>query len=162
MENTTQENCPRCNVPALKVEMTDYAFPYGIGENEVELTAQVPLFTCQECHYQYLDDKAEDLQHEAVCRHLGLLTPAEIRQIRNDNGLDRASFAKLTRLGEASIARWESGAVMQTAANDLLLRLLRENDNMARVTDSSWQKSEAGVGATEDSPFLIGASYATR
>ena len=69
-------------------------------------------------------DEGERLRHEAVCRHLGVLSPAEISGLRKGFGMSRAAFAELTGLGEASLGRWESGAVIQNRANDRYLRLL--------------------------------------
>ena len=44
----------------------------------VELTAQVPVRTCNACGFQFTDDVAEEARHEVVCRHLGVMTPKEI------------------------------------------------------------------------------------
>jgi hypothetical protein len=35
--------------------------------------------------------------------------------------MTRAAFAELTRLGDASLARWEKGLLIQNPANDQLL-----------------------------------------
>lgn len=53
-----------------------------------------------------------------------MLSPAEISGLRKGLGMSRAAFAELTDLGEATLGRWESGAVIQNRANDRYLRLL--------------------------------------
>ncbi len=127
--------CPNCGAKDIRTTWMDDTFPYGVGADAVQLTARVPLRTCAACGYQYYDEEAEDVRHEAVCRHLGVQTPAEIQALRKKYGLSRAEFANLTKLGEATIARWERGALIQNAANDLYLRLLRWEENVERLRD---------------------------
>ena len=67
------------------------------------------------------------LQHAAVCRALGLLTPAEIQAIRERLGPTQAEFAQLTGIGEATISRWERGRILPNRAMDHYLRLLDRN-----------------------------------
>ena len=77
--------------------------------------------------FEFLDHEGEQLRHEAVCRHLGVLSPADISDIRKRFGMTRAAFAEVTGLGEATLNRWENGAVVQNlarGANDRYLRLL--------------------------------------
>lgn len=54
------------------------------------------------------------------------LTPAEIRAIRVKHHCNRARFAKYTKIGAATLARWESGDLTPTAALDHYLRLLND------------------------------------
>lgn len=102
----------------------DHVFVYGSGEAAAELAVRLPVRRCDRCDFDYLDEAAERLKHEAVCRHLGMLTPQEIRGIRGRLGLSRAALAKLTGIGEASLSRWESGTKIQTPGYDRYLRLL--------------------------------------
>jgi len=56
----------------------------------------------------------------------GLLSADEIRAIRERYGLTQAELARLLRLGGNTISRWEAGGNVQTAAMDVLLRLIRD------------------------------------
>ena len=76
------------------------------------------------CDFQYLDQEAERLKHEAVCQHFGVLSPGEIRRIRESYRMTRAEFAEVTGLGEASLDRWEDGLTIQTQGNDRHIRLV--------------------------------------
>ena len=69
--------------------------------------------------------KGERLRHAGVCRHLGVLTPAEVRGVREQYGMTKAAFAEATAIGEATLGRWETGAVIQNRASDFYLRLVR-------------------------------------
>jgi transcriptional regulator with XRE-family HTH domain len=68
-----------------------------------------------------------------VCRHLGVLTSADIRRIRERYGMTRSSFAEVTGLGEATLKRWENGVIIQNRANDRYLRLLAIPTVMVRL-----------------------------
>ena len=124
--------CPLCDAPAF-TEWKTHRFPYGEGESQVELQVYLPVRCCSKCEFQYTDWVGEELEHEAVCKHLNLLSPKEIRAIRTKYGMTRAEFAEQTGLGEASIGRWERGELMQSHANDRYLRLLALEDGMSRL-----------------------------
>lgn len=127
------ESCELCGASGLTTELVRDPFIYGAGEDAVELTAEFPVHTCSQCRVSYTGDVAEIAQHEGVCRHLGVLTPAEIRGLRKRHGLSQAAFARLTGFGEASVARWERGEVIQNTSSDRYLRLLRDGAAMSRL-----------------------------
>lgn len=56
----------------------------------------------------------------------GLLSADEIRAIGQRFGLTQAELARLLRLGANTISRWEAGRNVQSAAMDMLLRLIRD------------------------------------
>jgi putative zinc finger/helix-turn-helix YgiT family protein len=82
---------------------------------------------CGEIVLRFQDSKR--LHEDAIAtyrkRH-GLLSADEIRVIRAQLGLTQASLARLLRLGANTVSRWESGRNVQTAAMDILLRLIRD------------------------------------
>ena len=102
----------------------EHTFTYGLGADAAELTVTLPVHVCPSCGLEFLDDEAETLKHEAVCAHLGVLSPKEIRGIREMHGMSRAAFSKVTGLDEETLNRWENGTLIQSAANDRYLRLL--------------------------------------
>ena len=112
--------CPLCGNADITTSWKPDAFDYGT----VELTVDVPVRRCDACDFDYLDDEAERLKHAAICRHLGVLSPDEIRRIRTKLDMTRAEFASITGIGEASLNRWENGLNIQTPAYDRYLRLL--------------------------------------
>ena len=116
--------CPTCGDTRITTSWNRHAFGYGTGDSFVELTVSVPARPCDACEFEYLDEAAERLKHEAVCRHLGVLSPAEICRIREDPRMTLAKFAQVTGLGEATLNRWENGLAVQARTNDRHLRLL--------------------------------------
>ena len=125
--------CAACGEDNLSRRMEMDEFEYGAGQSVVPLSANVVVFTCNGCDFEFTGPSAEVARHEAVCRHLGIMTPAEIRELRGRYGLSRQSFASITRLGAASIARWEAGSLLQNRAYDSLLYLLCFEDNLRRL-----------------------------
>lgn len=125
--------CAQCGTTPVATSWTDDALVWGSGDSAVTLPVRIPFRSCRSCEFTYLDDEAEDIRHNAVCRHLGVLTPAEIRGIREAYGMSQADFARATGLGEATVGRWENGLVIQNVANDLYLRLLRYDGAMRLV-----------------------------
>jgi len=119
------DTCDMCGTPGLKTELVRDPFIYGVGDDAVELVVEIPVRTCSSCG-PYTDDQAEDIRHDEVCRHLGVLTAAEIRGLRAKYDLSRAELARITGLGESSIARWETRDIIQNVANDRYLRLLQD------------------------------------
>ena len=140
--------CASCGAPSVGTEMVVEEFAYGTGENSLQLRATVPLMTCHECGFQFTDHHAEDARHDAVCRHLGVITPRDVEAVRTRLRMTRAAFADLTRLGEASLARWEKGLLIQNPANDQLLYLLLFPENVERLRS---RVTTADVTAAGDS-----------
>lgn len=124
--------CFECGAPA-DTRWREHVFPYGAGASAVELNVTLPVRVCRSCGFEFLDHEAETLQHEAVCAHLGVLTPQEIRGIRRMHGMSRAEFSRVTGLGEATLNRWENAILIQNAANDRCLRLWRSNEKRPRA-----------------------------
>ena len=132
-EVTEALSCPICGGEDISTTMTSHEFDYGSGDSPAKLLAMVPVRWCESCGFEYLDDVAEQLKHKAVCDHLGVLAPDQVRKIREDLGMTRAAFADTTGLGEASLNRWENGLSVQTHANDCFLRLLAHPETMRRL-----------------------------
>jgi putative zinc finger/helix-turn-helix YgiT family protein len=146
--------CLECGVDAVRMSFKDEHFVYGAGADAVELTARVPVWTCCECGDAYTDGVAEDLRHEAVCHHLDVLAPREIRAVREKYRMSQVEFAKATAFGLASVKRWETGALIQNPVADRLLRLLANDPAiMNKLVDMSTERvsnrSQVGVFRTQ-------------
>ena len=128
-------SCPMCGGEGITSMWSIHAFAYGTGESSVGLQARVPVRRCGKCEFEYLDEEAERLKQIAICDHLGVLPPDEIRRIREDHGMTRAAFAEVSGLGEASLNRWENGLSIQNYANDRYLRLLARPEILSRVQE---------------------------
>ena len=133
-------SCPQCGESAISTSIQRDRFVYGSGDSAVELIVDLPVRHCNDCDIHYVDFEAEDIKHEAVCRHLGVLPPAAIVNIRKKHGLSRAAFAKITGLGEASLGRWEKGINIQNIGNDRYIRLLEDPRVMQQLREVAMPK----------------------
>lgn len=152
MEGKETPACPECGHSEMDTRWEDCSFTYGSGTDAVEISVRLPVRKCRQCGFEFFDEEAEDLRHEAVCRHLGRLTPEEIKALRAKYGFSRADLSRLTGLGEATIARWERGELIQNAGNDSLLWLLRYQENVGRLrmranAEDPWQFRDPRVQA---------------
>jgi DNA-binding transcriptional regulator YiaG len=127
------ESCPECEERDLETRSDVQEFVYGEGSDAVKLSAVVPVRSCRRCGFEFLDASAEDARHDAVCRHLGVRTPAEVKAIRLSHRKSRSEFAAISGIGEASLGRWESGALIQSSAYDKYLQLLSKRSNLQEL-----------------------------
>lgn len=122
-DSQSTPTCPVCTEDNVAITTTPHTFDYGTGDSVIELHVKIPVSRCNSCGFEFLDDVAEHLKHRAICRHLGVLAPAEIRKIRKEHRMTRAQFARLTGLDDMSLNRWEDGLSIQTQTIDRHLRL---------------------------------------
>ena len=69
-KDNQQEVCPACESKTAARTVESRAFTYGSGNESVELSAVVSVLTCDSCEMEFTEAAAEELRHEAVCRHL--------------------------------------------------------------------------------------------
>ena len=125
--------CPSCSSVDIATTREELRFPYGSGPAAIELRVEVPVHHCVACKFAFTDETAETRREEAVRRHLQILMPDEIAEVRARYGMSRAKFAAVSRIGTATLARWELGEVVPNAAMDSYLRLLARSDIFALV-----------------------------
>jgi len=129
--------CPNCGSRKITTRSEEYKFTYGEGKGRVELSAQIPIRTCILCKFSFRDFVADDICHEALCKHLGVMPPRQIKGLRKMYNLTQAEFAKITKLGEATLSRWERGVLIQNEAYDNYMYLLGFEENLAKLRDQS-------------------------
>src|SRR4051812_18028822 len=106
--------CPTCNTGWLQPQVIREEFPYEADGKKVTVVAEnVPVQVCDNCGEKLSGPEAARIRHEAICRALRLLAPAEILAIRERLGLSQEQFAQLTGIGKATISRWECGRLLQ-------------------------------------------------
>ena len=62
-----------------------------------------------------------------------MLTPKQIKDLRLMHGFSQADFCAITKIGEATLSRWERGLKIQNVANDHYLFLLGYDENLQRL-----------------------------
>ncbi len=101
--------------------------PVNGEEIAVPSAAHLRCPKCGEIVLRFQD--AKRLGEDAIALYRkkhGLLSADEIRGIRKQFNLTQADLSGLLRLGANTLSRWESGRNVQTAAMDILLRLIRD------------------------------------
>jgi DNA-binding transcriptional regulator YiaG len=73
-----------------------------------------------------LGDDAQAAIDRAKARHMGLLAPEELNQLRSALGLTQAEMCDMLQLGGKTYTRWESGRERPSRSLNLLLRCLWE------------------------------------
>jgi putative zinc finger/helix-turn-helix YgiT family protein len=118
--------CPVCGTP-MKEKRGKLVFPVNGEDVRVPRAAHL---ACPKGHDPVLRaDDARHLREQALDIYrgkYGLLTAEDIRSLRERFGLTQAELARLLRLGQNTLSRWEAGRNVQTAAMDVLLRVLRD------------------------------------
>lgn len=118
--------CPTCGTMMREARATLHTPVDG----EDVAVPDVPHFKCPKCREQVLTyTQARRFEEDAIAlyrKKYGLLSGDQIRAIRERHNLTQVELARLLRLGPNTISRWESGRNVQTAALDVLLRLIRD------------------------------------
>jgi putative zinc finger/helix-turn-helix YgiT family protein len=118
--------CPNCGTKLVE-RRARLRLPVNGEEISVPSARFLGCPKCGEIVLRFQDSKR--LHEDAIAiyrRKHGLLSADEIRVIREQFGLTQANLARLLRLGANTVSRWESGRNVQTAAMDILLRLIRD------------------------------------
>lgn len=72
----------------------------------------------------YLTGQALEELDASKARHLGLLLPEEIKDLREQLGLTQKRMSELLQIGEKSYCRWETGRERPSRSLNLLLAAL--------------------------------------
>jgi putative zinc finger/helix-turn-helix YgiT family protein len=119
--------CPECENGHLVSFTRDEEFEYDLGDETIKVTARdVPVERCDSCGMIASGPDAAKLRHEAVCRASELLTPSEIKAIRETFGWSQQHLADLTGLGIATISRCERGRLLQNRSTNKVLQAIRD------------------------------------
>jgi DNA-binding transcriptional regulator YiaG len=113
--------CPVCEHVQTSIENDTFTY------DAVELTVSIPVRTCNDCGFRFTDE----VEHETICQHLGVMTPKKIGAIRKQ--LSWTEFSEITSLDEVSLARWENGELIQNPVIDKFLYLLKFPENLERL-----------------------------
>lgn len=101
--------------------------PNATGDGLAETVMQeVPAWKDPKTGQIYLDGTAHEILDAVKARHLGILLPEQLRDLRNSIGMTQKKMAELLQLGEKTWTRWETGAERPSRSMNLLLCALHE------------------------------------
>lgn len=155
--------CPECGRGQLRELTRTEEFDFDLGNEVVKVRAErVPVKQCDNCGQVLKGPAAAAAQHEAICRTVGLLTPSEIKALRERFGWSQQYLADLTDFGIATVSRWERGRLLQNRSANKVLLAIRDcgpfRDYLERMAGPRTKHSgptegtEAGPPEAEDKP----------
>jgi putative zinc finger/helix-turn-helix YgiT family protein len=102
--------------------------------------------SCGNCGEDILPHELTEAIEAQRYKRLELLTPEEVRQVRQRTGLSAVEMGHMLGVGEKTYTRWETGRSVQNKANDLLIRLLDANaETLAMVQAARQPNREATI-----------------
>ena len=130
-------NCEEYTEATLGVEKE----VYNVRGEPIEIEAEVAV--CQKCGEKIFDEERDSRNLEKAYSHYreahNLLSPDEIRTIREKYGLSQRALSRLLGWGEITIHRYENGAI-QDNVHDSLLRLIENPQNMQKFLEANRNK----------------------
>lgn len=108
------------------VEVEDEVF-IPDSEGKVKYTVKVPVPAWKDSDGEiYFDQRARYVRDRIKARHMGLLSPEEIAELRECLGLTQKQLCELLQIGEKSWSRWENGRERPSKVINVLLRALQD------------------------------------
>jgi len=125
------DSCPVCDGP---LEVVSEEQEIRIGTRSALVRDQFSY--CDACEEAYYAPGQMDATlrraSEAIRSEEGLLTPDQIRGIRQTLGLTQDALERLLGVGPKTVVRWEKGTVFQNRSTDSLLRVVGAQPESAR------------------------------
>jgi putative zinc finger/helix-turn-helix YgiT family protein len=126
-----------------------------IVEREIELPVKgeptkikAKVRICDECGGECYDEELENAlfkdAYDLYRQRHNIVSPEEIRAIREKYGLSQRGLAALLGWGEVTIHRYEGGSIADEAHNQLL-HLLKYPENMLRIAQMNADRLSASA-----------------
>lgn len=85
---------------------------------------------CNACGEDFIADELSKAIERVQYHRLGLLSPEQIRQVREKTGLSAVEISQLLNAGDKSYTRWESGKSIHNKSTDTLIRLIDQHPEL--------------------------------
>ncbi len=93
---------------------------------ESTITVEVELFYNEKIDEYSLTQESLDLIEEERLKYLKILSPNDIKAIRDSYGMSQREISKLLQIGEKSWTRWENGKNKPSRSINLFLRCVQD------------------------------------
>ncbi|AWJ82688.1 hypothetical protein TSH58p_03630 [Azospirillum sp. TSH58] len=134
--------CPSCGKAGF---VSRVSRPETVSIRDLDMNVYRTFRVCANCHAEFENSNDEDWKLDAYAAYReikGMVTPNAIRDWRKEYDLTQPEVSRLLGWGEATLGRYENGALQSDAHNKALARLM-EVDGLA-------QALEANPGAISD------------
>ncbi len=121
------EEFPRkCNQCAKKkVELETISYDANMRHDGRSYSFTVPkleIMVCKACNEKVFTGKVDQQIIAAMRKHIGLMSPAEIREGIKRIGMSQKEVAERVGIAEATLSRWLNETQIQSRSMDKLLR----------------------------------------
>jgi len=129
--------CDRCKKETEGiVKKKEEIFP--VRGEKIKILSNVPV--CKICGSEVFDEKLDEenlkLAYDKYRKKHNLLSPSQIKEIREKYGLSQRGLSKLLGWGEITLHRYESGSI-QDEAHDKMLKLISHPQNMMKILEEN-------------------------
>lgn len=154
--------CPYCDTER-NTEVIKRKETYPVRGDNIAVDAHIAV--CTSCGEEILDENLDSMNllnaYDIYRAKHGILTPEDIVQLRKEYSLSQRALARLLGWGEATISRYETGALPDTAHN-LVLKSLRNprvmrcyvGENPGALTPTESDRLERRLREVQDQSFL--------
>ena len=110
----------------IELHAYEVTIPSADGESvAAKIPLMVPMEWDESIQEWLLTPEAMDEIETTKARHMGLLTPAELLELRERLCLTQAEIADLVKIGAKTWTRWETGKQRPSQSLNLILRALQ-------------------------------------
>ena len=103
--------------------------PDANGESSEKIVSiDVPVSWDEMIDEWVLTQEAHEMIDRRKALEMGLLSPTQLRELREKHGLNQKQMGILFQVGEKSWCRWESGKHRPTRSINLLIRALYDGE----------------------------------
>jgi DNA-binding transcriptional regulator YiaG len=103
--------------------------PASVPGGEVRtIMVKVPAMKDPKDGEIYFGVEASEILDKAKARHMGVLAPQELAELRQRLGLTQKEIAEVLQIGEKTWSRWETGREIVSRSLNVLLRAVYEGN----------------------------------
>jgi len=129
--------CPVCGIEQ-ETDVIEKEEISNVRGDEIKALARIRI--CCVCGEELFDEELDEENIKRVYdiyreKH-GILSPEKIKSIRESYSLSQRAFAKLLGIGEASIVRYETGALPEKSLSNMIM-LLKDPKNMEKLLEKN-------------------------
>jgi transcriptional regulator with XRE-family HTH domain len=133
-DSQSPERCHECGV----IEVYPDVIPYTArvkhdGSLHTFAIARLRVLKCRSCGDVLFDNTTDEQISDGLRRHLGLLSPQEIRRRLGRLDLTQKEFGERICVAPETISRWLSGTYIQSRASNRLMELFFEREEARQL-----------------------------
>lgn len=118
--------CPACDA-TVNVKVVDKKETFPVRNEDITINSKVKI--CTFCGNELFDHELDDMNirnvYDAYREKHGILFPDQVKEAREKYGLSQRGFAKVLGWSQATVVRYEGGALPSSSHNEQLSMLIK-------------------------------------